>query len=115
MDKNITVEDFLKEMGPQFHTRLMLYYENKLKDEHKPDNDTIISFEFPQGEYSIKYGLLKERADQETLKLLDYNGLKINMGPLSSDQKRIQKKSKVIDLISTKNNVSNDADNGEPV
>ena len=115
MDNTNTLEDFLSKMGPQFHTRLMLYYENLLKDEHKPDDDAIISFEFPEGEYSIRYGLLKQRADEETLKLLDDNGLKINMGPLASGRKRIEKKDNYIEVISMKNDIPSDANNGESI
>ena len=115
MNNTDTIEDFLQKMGPQFHTRLMLYYENLLKDEYKPDNDTVLNFEFPEGEYSIRYGLLKQRADEETLKLLDDNGLKINMGPLSSTQKRIEKKEDFIEAVPMKNDISRDADNGESI
>jgi hypothetical protein len=115
MDNTNTLEDFLQKMGPQFHTRLMLYHENLLKDEYKPDNDTILHFEFPEGEYSIRYGLLKERADEETLKLLDDNGLKINMGPLGSSRKRIEKKDTYVEVIPMKNDISEDANNGESV
>lgn len=116
MDNNNQLEDFLTSMGPQFHTRLLLYYENLVKDTHKADSNMILNFEFPEGEYSIKYELLKQRADSETLQLLDDNGLKINMGPLRTNQPRIEKKEdKFIEVVTMKNESSGDADNGESI
>lgn len=87
-----TLEEFLEKMGPMFHTRLMMLHEAQVKDEYRQDDDTVIHFTFPQGEYSIRLGLLKERADNETLQLLDDNGLEMIMGPLPKNGKRIVKK-----------------------
>lgn len=111
-DKTIeTLEEFLEKMGPDFHIRLMMLHENMLKDEYKPkDDDTILHFEFPQGEYSIRYGLLKARADQETLDLLEKNNLQIKLGPLGKGEQRITHKSvppAPIKMVSKKNKPSN--------
>jgi hypothetical protein len=109
-----TLEEFLEKMGPDFHIRLMMLHENMLKDEYKPkDDDVILHFEFPQGEYSIRYGLLKERADQETLDLLEANGLEIKLGPLGKNEQRIRHKidnTPAIKMIPKKNMGSNNAD-----
>lgn len=89
-----TLEEFLETVGPNLHIRLMMLHENMVKDEHKPENDDVIlHFTFPEGEYSIRYGLLKEKADQETLDLLDQNNLEIKIGPIGKGEQRIRYKS----------------------
>lgn len=75
--QNQLESEFLAAQGDYFHAKLLMYYENALQDKYKAKPDEIICFDFPTGEYSIRYEDLKLRADEETLEFLDANNLEL--------------------------------------
>lgn len=77
----MTEEEFMVQMGPYFHVKLLMYYDNLLKEEAKAQPDEIVNFDFPEGMYSIKYEDLKARADEETLQFLDDHDLELKLKP----------------------------------
>lgn len=65
--------NWLKEMGPTIHLSLFTHHEvtRKANEIEEPTDDTIITFEFHYGEYNIRYGKLKELAEEEKKKFID--------------------------------------------
>lgn len=76
----MTQEEFLKEQGTSFHVRLLMLVHAQCADSIIKDDHTF-HFEFPQGEYSISYDLLKQRADEEGKNML------IPKGPAPSNRR----------------------------
>lgn len=69
----MTQEEFLKLQGSTFHVRLLILVESQCADSILKDDHTF-HFEFPEGEYSINYALLKQKADEEGKNMLVPNG-----------------------------------------
>ena len=92
-ENEILLRKFLTQMGPWFHIRLMHYYNITMEHSiEEPSQDTdILHFTFPEGDYSIQFLELKQRADQETLEFLTKHQILPVNGPtpaLSSRKKR---------------------------
>lgn len=73
-------EKFLEKQGGTFHIRLLLYYNEYASEEEKEKQEEtdILFFELEEGRYSIRYGDLKKRADEETIAYVENNGGDIN-------------------------------------
>lgn len=68
-------KEFLKN-NPFLHVTLYHSHEIGLKQNNiePPSDDTLITFEWPNGdEYNIKYSVLKNKAKQEEKKLIKQN------------------------------------------
>jgi hypothetical protein len=76
--KNIdeTTKEFLERMGPTFH--MSLYHHHNLTSTYnqveEPNDDELVTFSWEDGsEYNIKYGKLREFAEQEQTKFIQDN------------------------------------------
>jgi|688.fasta_scaffold1471055_1 hypothetical protein len=75
-----TEEEFLKQMGDNFHIRLRIFYDKYTSEEEKEvqlDSD-VLHYDFDErGKYSITFGDLKTKSNEETSKFLVRNDVKI--------------------------------------
>lgn len=76
----MTEEEFFEKNGQTLHIRLLLYYNEYTNEEEKENQkeDDILFFEMEEGRYSIRYGDLKRKADEETIAYIEKNGGDIN-------------------------------------
>ncbi|CAB4153762.1 hypothetical protein UFOVP639_27 [uncultured Caudovirales phage] len=72
----MTEEEFFEKNGQTLHIRLLIYYNEYASEEEKENQEDtdILFFEMEEGRYSIRYGDLKRRADEETIAYIENNG-----------------------------------------
>ena len=74
-ERNKRNMEFWEKQGGTLHIRLLLYYNEYTTEQEREDqkDEDILFFELEDGRYSIRYGDLKLKADEETLAYMEKN------------------------------------------
>ena len=74
-ERNKRNMEFWEKQGGTLHIWLLLYYNEYTTEQEREDqkDEDILFFELEDGRYSIRYGDLKLKADEETLAYMEKN------------------------------------------